>query len=78
MLAKLSVSLKITLDTSQFGRTIINCPIKSPCITNHVNWKDDNTLSVIQRSIQIVLIALKIDAENGMDLFKDNLFKLTK
>ncbi len=78
MLAKLSVSLKITLDTSQFGRTIINCPIKSPCITNHANWKDDNTLSVIERSIQIVLIALKIDAENAMDLFKDNLFKLTK
>ncbi len=34
-----------------------------------VNYADDNTLSVIKRTVQMVLSALKRDAENAMNSF---------
>ncbi len=37
-----------------------------------VNYADDNTLSVIERIVQMVLSELKKDAENAMTWFKDN------
>ncbi len=36
------------------------------------NYTDDNTLSIIEKTFQMVLSALKIDAENAMNWFKDN------
>ncbi len=41
-------------------------------ICDLVNYADDNILSVIKRTVQMVLSALKKDAENGMNLLKDN------
>ncbi len=41
-------------------------------ICDLVNYADDNTLSVIERTVQMVLSALKKDAENDMNWFKDN------
>ncbi len=37
-----------------------------------VNYADDNTLSAIERTVKMVLSALKKDAENAMNWFKDN------
>ncbi len=37
-----------------------------------VNYADDNTLSVIKRTVQMVLSTLKKDVENAMNWFKDN------
>ncbi len=39
-------------------------------ICDLVNYADDNTLSVIERTVQIVLSALKKDAENAMNWLK--------
>ncbi len=41
-------------------------------ICDLVNYADDNILSVIKRTVQMVLSALKKDAENAMNLLKDN------
>ncbi len=41
-------------------------------INDLVNYADDNTLSVIERTVQMVLSALKKDVGNAMNLFKDN------
>ncbi len=41
-------------------------------ICDLVNYADDNTLSVIERTVQMVLSALKKDTENAMNWFKDN------
>ena len=41
-------------------------------ICDLVNYADDNTLSIIRNTIQLVLSALKKDAENAMTWFKDN------
>jgi hypothetical protein len=37
-----------------------------------VNYADDNTLSIIQNTIELVLSALKKDAENAMSWFTTN------
>ncbi len=38
-----------------------------------VNYADDSTLSVIERTVQMVLSAIKKAAENDMNWFKDKL-----
>ncbi len=47
-------------------------------ICDLVNYADDNTLSVIERTVQMVLSALKKDAENAMNCLKIILCKETQ
>ncbi len=43
-------------------------------ICDIINSADYNTLSVIKRTVQMVLSALKKDAENKMNWFKDTFY----
>ncbi len=47
-------------------------------ICDLVNNADDNTLSVIERTVQMVLSALKKDVENAMNWFKDNFMQANR